>query len=69
MSSDPGSLADAIIELLQNRILREQYGNTAQERVNERFSADRMIDETVEVYRRVAHTRHAADTAGPPAAD
>ena len=66
---DPGSLADAIIELLQNRILREQYGNTAQERVSERFSADRMIDETVEVYRRVAHTRHAADTAGPPAAD
>ncbi len=28
-----------------------------------------MIDETVEAYRRVVHTRRAADTAGPPAAD
>ena len=66
---DPGSLAEAIVELLQDRALREQYGNTAQERARERFSADRMIDETVEVYRRVAHTPRAADSAGPPAPD
>jgi len=63
---DPVSLADAIIELLQNRALREHYGNTAIQRAARRFSADRMVDETVEVYRRVAHTPRGADSAGPP---
>jgi glycosyltransferase involved in cell wall biosynthesis len=65
---DPASLAEAIIELLQDRNLREHCGNAAQERVRERFNADRMIDETVEVYRRVAHTPRVAGSAGPPAA-
>ena len=65
---DPESLAEAIIELLQDRPLREHYGNTALERATQRFSADRMVDETVEVYRRVAHTPRVADSAGPPGA-
>ena len=64
---DPASLAEAIIELLQDRTLRERYGNAAIERARKRFSADRMVDETVEVYRRVAHTPRVADSAGPPA--
>lgn len=65
---DPASLAEAIIDLLQDRTLREQYGNAARERAREQFSVDRMIDETVEVYRRVAHTPRVAGSAGPPAA-
>ena len=65
---DPASLAEAIIELLQDRTLREHCGNAAQDRARERFSADRMIDETVEVYRRVAHTPRVAGSAGPPVA-
>ena len=66
---DPQSLADAIIELLQDQTLRERYGNTALERSAQRFNADRMVDETVEVYQRVAHTPRVADSAGPPGAD
>lgn len=65
---DPVSLAEALIELLQDRSLRERYGGAALERAHERFSADRMVEETVEVYRRVAHTPRVADTTGPPAA-
>ena len=65
---DPSSLADAIIELLQDQGLRERYGHTALERAAQRFNADRMVDETVETYRRVAHTPRVAGSAGPPAA-
>jgi len=53
---NPTSLAKAIIELLQDHTLRERYGIAVQERASARFSADRMIDETIEMYRRVAHT-------------
>jgi len=65
---DPVSLAEAITELLQDRSLRERFGNSAEERARARFSADRMIDETVEVYRDLVDTPRVADTAGPPAA-
>jgi glycosyltransferase involved in cell wall biosynthesis len=53
---NPTSLAKAIIELLQDHTLREHYGIAVQEGASARFSADRMIDETIEMYRRVAHT-------------
>ena len=66
---DPSALANAIIELLQDQTLRARYGNTALERATQRFNANRMVDETVEAYQRVAHTPRVADSAGPPGAD
>ncbi len=38
-------------------------------RVNEKFTVERMIAETAEVYERVAGTRRAADTARQPGDD
>ena len=64
---NPALLAGALIELLQDPTLREHFGSAALERAHQRFSADRMVEETVEVYRRVAHTPRVADNVGPPA--
>ena len=62
-------LAAAIVGLLQDSALRERYGRMALESARLRFGNDRMINETVNVYRRVADTPRAADSGGPPVAD
>lgn len=64
---DDRTLAEAIIQLLTNRPLRERMGEAGLARVREQFSVERMVEETAGVYARVAGRPRAADTARPPA--
>jgi glycosyltransferase involved in cell wall biosynthesis len=66
---DAPALATAITRLLKDEAWRGQCGRTALERVRRRFTAARMVDETVAVYARLADKRPEADTAGPAGAD
>ncbi len=66
---DHHALADAIIRLLGNAEARAAMGAAGLARVRGRFSLERMIAGTADVYARVAGRRHAADTARPPAGD
>ena len=61
---DPERLANAIVRLLKDRDLRERLARGGAARVKAEFSVDRMVDETLAVYRRVAGTSRAAGTAG-----
>ena len=63
------ALSDAIIRLLQDTALREQYGRAGLARVHRDFNADRMIDETLQVYADLVGTRHARGTVRHAAAD
>lgn len=60
---DPDALAAAIVGLLQDADLRSRYGQAGLARVRRVFNAERMVDETLEVYERVVGTRRATDTA------
>ena len=51
--ADPEAMAKRIIELLQQPPLLAQFGRAARELAERRFSYDRMIDETIDVYRQV----------------
>jgi L-malate glycosyltransferase len=64
---DHEHIASAIVRLLRDPALRARFGEAGLARVRERFSVDRMVDETVAVYGRLAGTRPAADTASPAA--
>jgi L-malate glycosyltransferase len=64
---DDRALADAIIRLLEDAALRDRMGRAGLARVRERFSVERMVDETAGVYARVAGRRRAADIERPPA--
>jgi len=55
---DPESLAQAIVRVLKDPQLRQRYGAAGLARVQERYSADRMVQQTLEVYRRVAQSPH-----------
>lgn len=55
---DPVALADAISRLLGDADLRARLGQTARERVIRQFSADRMVDETAEVYAQALTSLH-----------
>jgi glycosyltransferase involved in cell wall biosynthesis len=55
---DDRALAAAIVKLLKDRQLRERLGRAALARVRERFSAERMVTDTLGVYRRVAQRPH-----------
>lgn len=55
---DPLALAAALRELLANPELRRRFGDAARRRALECFQADRMIRETVEIYRDVLRRRH-----------
>jgi glycosyltransferase involved in cell wall biosynthesis len=50
---DPEALARALVTLLKDRGLRVQFGAAALARVRERFSAERMVQDTLRVYQRV----------------
>ncbi len=50
---DPESLATAVIELLQDPTRRERMGRRGRERVEQNFSLERMIHDTVQTYRTV----------------
>jgi glycosyltransferase involved in cell wall biosynthesis len=50
---DPAALARAIVELLSDPQRRDRMGAAALARVRARFSADRMVRETLQVYTRL----------------
>jgi len=62
------ALAGAILRLLMDEPLRRRMGQAGLERVRARFNVDRMVDETLAVYERVAGTRRATGNGSPPAA-
>jgi glycosyltransferase involved in cell wall biosynthesis len=51
---DAGALAAALVEVLQDRARREAMGAAGRRRFLERFTADRMVEETLAVYAEVA---------------
>ena len=55
---DHHALADAIVRLLNDSDLRRRLGEAGLARVRERFSADRMVRDTLRVYERVALHPH-----------
>lgn len=52
--SDPKSLAAAIVRLLKDAELRRQYGHAGREHVAAHFGVDRLVDGTLDCYRRFA---------------
>src|SRR5262249_18173295 len=52
------AMADAIVTLLRDESLRGRMGAAGAARVRDRFSAERMVQETVSVYQRVAAHAH-----------
>ncbi len=50
-SSDPGALAEAVGRLLRDRGLRDSMGEAGEDRARACFGADRMVSETVALYR------------------
>jgi L-malate glycosyltransferase len=55
---DPQAMAEAIVKLLRNDGLRAQMGAAGTSLANARFSAERMVQETLRVYDRVAMHPH-----------
>ncbi len=65
---DARALASAIAKLLREPERRERMGRAGLERVTKLFSADRMVEKTLGVYRNVkpsGNTSHEADTRNP----
>ena len=56
-SSDAESLREALALLHGNRELRLSYANRAYERARQRYTAERMVEEYVEVYRALLERR------------
>src|SRR5580765_8456719 len=65
---DHHALAEAIVRALNDPDLRQRMGDAGFARVNERFTVERMVSETADVYARVAGRPHVAGTESPPAA-
>jgi glycosyltransferase involved in cell wall biosynthesis len=63
---DAGTLANAIARALNDEALRRRMGDAGSARVRARFTVERMVAETAEVYARVAGTGHAKDNSGRP---
>jgi glycosyltransferase involved in cell wall biosynthesis len=55
---DHQAMAEAIVKLLTNPELRARMGAAGVARVRAKFSAERMVQDTLEVYRRVAMHAH-----------
>lgn len=55
---DHEAMADAIVRLLTDPALRQTLGDAGLARVRSRFSAERMVRETLRVYERVARRPH-----------
>jgi glycosyltransferase involved in cell wall biosynthesis len=65
---DDKAMAEKLVKLLTDEPLRRLMGQAAERRARERFTVERMVDETIAVYEQLAGTRRAADTASPSAA-
>jgi len=61
---DAPALAEAIIRLLGDESLRAAFGRAGRQRVERRFSADRMVAATLAVYESLAGRSPGADTPG-----
>ena len=59
-ANDADSLAEAIRQLSEDRDLRRTYANRAYQRARERFTAKRMIDDYLELYRSLLYSKSAA---------
>ena len=55
---DPEGMAVALVKLLRDRDLRQRMGNAGLVRARRKFSAERMVQETLRVYKRVALHPH-----------
>ena len=55
---DDEALAAAIVRLLKDERLRQSMGAAGDRRVRERFSSERMVQDTLDLYRRVALHAH-----------
>jgi glycosyltransferase involved in cell wall biosynthesis len=64
---DAAALAAAIVRALNDEALRRTMGDAGFARVRERFTVERMVAETAQVYARVGGRHHEADIASPPA--
>src|SRR5258705_254633 len=64
---DQGQLAGAIVGAVRDPPMRQRMGDAGFALVKERFTVERMVSETADVYARVAGTHHAAGTENPPA--
>jgi len=62
------ALADAILGLLKDDLRRRRMGEAGLDRVRARFNVDRMVDETLAVYERVAGRPRATGNGSPPRA-
>jgi glycosyltransferase involved in cell wall biosynthesis len=58
---DHHALADAIVRLLNDAGLRARLGEAGLARVRERFTAERMVQDTLRVYGQLAGKTHAND--------
>jgi L-malate glycosyltransferase len=58
---DHEALADAIVRLLKDETLRRQLGDAGRARARSLFSSERMVQNTVQVYQRVALQPHKED--------
>jgi L-malate glycosyltransferase len=63
---DAASLAAAIVGTLNDESLRQRMGEAGFARVRERFTVERMVEQTSAVYARVAGTHHVEDIANLP---
>ena len=53
---NPQALAKAVVTILQNNELAKKLGQAGRETVEKRFTVDRMVEGTLEVYRKVTAT-------------
>ena len=60
---DEAALAAGIVEMLEDEAMRTRMGEAGRARVEEKFSVDRMIDDTIDAYERVVKATYAS--AGP----
>jgi L-malate glycosyltransferase len=65
---DGRALADAIVQMLKDGPGRQRVAQAGFARVRERFSVERMVEQTLEVYAAVAGTSRGAGTASRPTA-
>jgi glycosyltransferase involved in cell wall biosynthesis len=63
---DHHALAAAIVRALKDPALRQRMGEAGLARANDRFTVERMVSETADVYARVASGPHVAGTESPP---
>jgi glycosyltransferase involved in cell wall biosynthesis len=62
---DHHAMAAAVVRLIADEPTRRRMAEAGFERVSNRFTVERMVAETADVYARVAGRLHAADTAHP----